>query len=610
MWRGLIYGVIACTLMPFFATPTPVRAANIVSLTPNPPSGALVGTIVTWTVSATGVGTLQYRFSVGRQDGTEFLVLRDFSASNSFTWTPMQEGAYRVKATVIDETGLPGVAESIVSYSVASRITGQGAVVSQTQHPLVALYSIPPCIGRARVEFRPQSGTVFQTTHTKPCVPGLSVNFFVAGMRPSTNHVMRHVVMSGGSQQPGPLKPFLTGALPPALPIPEIEIPDQIGAGTSFVDDVLLQSVLVRPQPTTAFTLATDFVGNVIWYHDEAQFGEVRALYRPVPGGTMLMVGPNGPLEDQFLREIDLVGSTIRETNVPRVNQQLALRGLPDRIGSFHHEANRLPNGDTIVLSSLERVMNDVQGATGPVDILGDMILVLDLNLQVKWIWNAFDHLDVERKAVLGETCVHQGPGCPPLSMAIDGKANDWTHGNAVTYSPSDGNLLFSMRHQDWVVKINYANGTGDGSIMWRIGPGGDFTISSPDLFPWFSHQHDARHVGPGHISVYDNGNTRCAPTGTVIPGCNSRGQVFAINEANKTATRVINADLGHYSAALGSAERLSNGNYHFGSGFLGSPPATFARSVEVLPTGTIEYIQETTAGVYRFFRMRNLYMP
>ena len=124
----------------------------------------------------------------------------------------------------------------------------------------------------------------------------------------------------------------------------------------------------------------------------------------------------------------------------------------------------------------------------GQVDVIGEMILVLDRDLQVEWTWDAFDHLDVSRKATLGEVCTPGAGGCPPFYLSDT--ANDWLHGNGLQLTP-DGNILFSARHQDWVLKINYDNGQGNGDIMYRIGKDGDFRILSSDPSPWFSHQHD-----------------------------------------------------------------------------------------------------------------------
>ena len=94
--------------------------------------------------------------------------------------------------------------------------------------------------------------------------------------------------------------------------------------------------------------------------------------------------------------------------------------------------------------------MTDVQGP-GPVDVLGDMIIVFDPDLQVLWTWDTFDHLDTARLATAGETCTRAGGGCPPFYLAD--KANDWTHGNAIQLT-ADGNLrLFGpasrLAHQD-----------------------------------------------------------------------------------------------------------------------------------------------------------------
>ena len=92
----------------------------------------------------------------------------------------------------------------------------------------------------------------------------------------------------------------------------------------------------------------------------------------------------------------------------------------------------------------------------------------LDTNNQPVWVWRAFDHLDVNRHPYLFP---------------------DWTHSNAVVYEP-DGSLLLSMRHQSWILKIDYANGSGGGDVLWRLGPGGDFTLSDSDPAQWFYNQH------------------------------------------------------------------------------------------------------------------------
>jgi hypothetical protein len=179
-------------------------------------------------------------------------------------------------------------------------------------------------------------------------------------------------------------------------------------------------------------------------------------------------------------------------------------------------------------------------------------------------------------------------------------------HSNSVSYT-TDGHFIMSVRHQDWVIKIDYANGAGTGNIIWRLGKDGDFTINSSDPFPWFSHSHDAEYELGGNelLSIYDNGNTRRA----LNPTANSRGQAYRINEISRTATLELNADLGIYAPAVGAAQRLLNGNYHFTSGFTTIPGQS--RSHEVNPSGVRIYELDTINSIdYRSFRMRDMYTP
>ena len=230
------------------------------------------------------------------------------------------------------------------------------------------------------------------------------------------------------------------------------------------------------------------------------------------------------------------------------------------------------------------------------------MTVVLDEDLQVAWVWDAFDHLDVNRGPVLGEI-VHQGEGGPD-SIVPNYPAVSWLHDNAVSLSPADGNLILSVRHQDWVIKIDYENGEGDGHIIWKLGQDGDFSVNSTDPSPWFSHQHNVHYIDDSTLILFDNGNTRRASD----PNAHSRGQVWRLDEQNMTATLLLNADLGNSSDALGAAQRLSNGNFSFTSGFQGQPPNQFGQSIEVGPDGTQTYILQVDALLYRSFRVRTLY--
>ncbi len=579
------------SFMPCAAIVQGARADGL-TLTPSLPSGQPVGTSILWTATAPAPSGMLYQFSIARA-AAPFLVVRDFSPVSVLSWTPIEEGTFSIKVVAKPGWGSTTTTEAGASFTVLSRLTDSDPVVTGTDHPLIAFYSAPPCAaGYMYVEFGPVGGQFWQRTSPKACRPGQSMNFYVAGMRPATTHMMRQVTVNGASVDRGPVRQFTTGT--PVISPPPLSIPDPYDANTSLYDGIVLQSMLATSQLQYNFPFATDIAGRLLWYYDRAlpSSGILAYIVRPVDGGTMLVFGACCG-SYHLLWEIDLAGHTLRETNILRINEQLVAQGQ-DAIRTFHHEATRLPNGYTVLLGFVER-----PGPAGSPPIMGDMIIVLDTNWQVVWTWNAFEHLDVSRGPVLGETCA---VAYELLCAASSPQAVDWLHSNSLDYSPPDGNLIMSMRHQDWVIKIDYQNGAGTGAVLWRFGQGGDFTIASADPSPWFSHQHDAQYVGTNQIALFDNGNTRChdAP-----PPCNSRGQVFDIDEAQHRATLRVNADLGGYSDRFGSAQELSNGNFSFASGFLF---AVASQSIETRPDGSLNWVLQTGATMYRSFRMKTLY--
>jgi hypothetical protein len=86
---------------------------------------------------------------------------------------------------------------------------------------------------------------------------------------------------------------------------------------------------------------------------------------------------------------------------------------------------------------------------------------------------------------------------------------------------------------------------------------------------------------------------------------------VLQLDEAHRTAHLVLNASLGVKSLALGSAQRLTNGDYHFNAGFILDPTSLVnptALSMEVDPAGNIVSSVRFLTSVYRSFRVEDLY--
>ncbi len=472
-----------------YCTPLEDRCLLSVSLSGSEPPVTLVGSPVIWTATASGHGQAPvYQFGVGTTGGP-FHVVRDFSQSNTFIWNPMQEGSYNIQVTVKDGFSAATGESASASYTAESRVVGTSAVISPTSNPLVALYSAPPSAGSSMyvaVTANWAPTLSWKSTAALPIVPGESTNFLVAGMLPGTTYLMRHVLNDGTASAP---LAFTTGALPTNLPFPTFTVQQPPAPGTDLTQNTVFHFG-VGPNGTVD-TLATDLMGNVEWYYDPVANGFPSIGVSVVPGGTVLLLGGVlfGAADANTLREIDMAGDTLRETNIDAVNAELAALGQHSII-NFNHDAQRLPNGDTAVLAQSLRTIN-IKGK--PVQYKGDMVLVLDQNFQVAWVWDPFNWLNVHRLPTLRE-----GP-------------SDWTHANSISWSPADGNLIVSIRNQDRVIKINYANGTGDGHVIWTLGQGGDFRINSKAPSPWFSHQHDVHYINNTTLVLFDNGNTRRA---------------------------------------------------------------------------------------------------
>jgi hypothetical protein len=572
-----------------------------VTLQPSTPSPQPLGTSVQWTATANGVspGTLWYRYRTrylgigarGRDVDFGYQTVIDYGPNSVFPWaTIARDGPYEIEVSVRN-LGTGESAATSAAYMLTPLTTGGVAVLTPTTNPLVYIYSAPACRGSVRVQLTSPEGTVANTPF-QPCSGRNALNVYVAGMRANTSYTVQHQVVNGESTVTGPALPLTTANLPITAP--------QIVAPATALDspDILLHSI-INSNP-----IATDMAGNIVWYAPVP----MTLLTRLAPGGVFLAINEDGtkdPSQQTFVK-FDLSGAVLAETNAARVSEQLIATGMHP-VNSFHHEAIELPDGKYLVMAGSERILTDVQGP-GPVDVLGDTILVLDRNLQLVWAWDAFDHLDPHRTAILGETCAYPAtPACSTFYQAM--QANDWLHGNGLQLTP-DGNILYSVRHQDWLVKIDYRNGAGTGAILWRMGVGGDFQINSSDTYPWFSHQHDPNFLADGQtLLVFDNGNTRIVSH----PSENSRAQVYHVDEQNLAVMPVINTDLGVNSSALGTAEQLPDGSYHFDAGFFADPNAPLSRITELFDLDASGNIQSTTrvyAQEYRNFRLTDLYTP
>jgi arylsulfate sulfotransferase len=177
--------------------------------------------------------------------------------------------------------------------------------------------------------------------------------------------------------------------------------------------------------------------------------------------------------------------------------------------------------------------------------------------------------------------------------------------------------LILSMRDQDWVIKIDYENGKGDGHIIWRLGPGGDFILQSPAVDPtdWNYGQHYPTIVSPNSsgtfdLGLMDNGSGRvingqvCGTSGA--PACYSRAVIFQLDEQQMTANVMWQDSPLKYSLCCGNTDVLENGDIEFDLAY--TMPAMVEEVTSDQSPSSIWQMTIPGQLPYRAFRLPSLY--
>lgn len=571
--------------------------------------------------SAVGVGRTE-AFSVAvNGGGTVNWLVNGIAGGNSAVGFIDPQGNYVAPASLQRSMNIvitaelassPNINNATAVVSVLTR-----GVVTGTNNPQVASYSMDlPAPGVVTVEFGPSSAYGFPTSSQASPPNGGMLATLVAGMRGgSLYHMQAQIRFDDGAVYADFDQTFTTGQPPHTAFVQTANIAN----GTPQPGVELFNTL--RPYQT-AQAFATDLSGNVIWtYSYNGPLSDAIQPIKLLPNGHFLVqisypssipvtnngVIPSGLLDE--VREVDLAGTTIRSIASTQIATALSNQGYSLQLGSLHHDVLYLPNGHMVLLFSVTKSFTNLPGYPGTTNVLGDLLVDVDQNFNPDWVWNSFDHLDVN---------VH------PYMFP------DWTHANALLYSTDDHNLLLSIRHQNWIIKIAFADGTGAGNVLWRLGQGGDFQLlGGTDPTDWFYAQHgpsffSSNTSGTFELGLMDNGDDRLLPAGrvtctptSVSPSCYSTAQVYTVNELSKTATLVD-----RYEARSGSAPLGTFGYSYFGGNVNALPDGHMEANFCAVPGGSL--VQElagpfgsqsvvwqaTTPGTnqYRAERLPSLY--
>jgi len=222
---------------------------------------------------------------------------------------------------------------------------------------------------------------------------------------------------------------------------------------------------------------------------------------------------------------------------------------------THHHDAQWLPNNN-LLYASLEPLLPEMAARiTGgsarhdPPDgvLYGDVVKEVNRKGEIVWAWKASDHL---------------APEDYPIHPFFD--RTHWPLVNGL-WSTRNGLVLMSLRTTSGVIAVDRATG----AVAWKIGH---------DIV---AQQHTPVELESGNVLIFDNGNFRpgsSTPFSRIVEVDPKTLQVvWQYSDPNKPA---------FFSAFMGGAQRLPNGNTHITESALG-------RLFEVTPAGEVvwEYV-------------------
>ncbi len=210
------------------------------------------------------------------------------------------------------------------------------------------------------------------------------------------------------------------------------------------------------------------------------------------------------------------------------------------------HDFLLLPNGHALVIANDPEPVDMSQvvpGGNPNATVTAVVVQEIDASQNVVFQWRSMDYLPITGSY-----------------FDLTQQTIDLTHANALAVA-GDGNILLSLRHYSSVVKIDRE--TGD--VVWILGgKGNQFTFMNEHASnapTYFSYQHDIDVLPNGNLTLFDNGNQHSPEY--------SRGVEYSLDEKNMIATMVW--EYRHtpdvYASAMGSVERLPNGNTLIGWG-------------------------------------------
>ncbi|WP_420959558.1 aryl-sulfate sulfotransferase [Brucella sp. IR073] len=312
--------------------------------------------------------------------------------------------------------------------------------------------------------------------------------------------------------------------------------------------------------------------------------------------------GTNSVIKNKTVGELDWKGDTVWQWGSQ----------APGGAVRQNHDIERLPNGDTLILSTFRHVVPAL--SKKPID--DQVMYEVTPDGRIIWRYLVSEHLKEfgiskeglkELRSALADG--FHGFGFLTINDMRALGPNKWFESGDKRFAPD--NIMFDSREANFIAIIDKKTG----HLVWRLGPNYEipwhpagaggfaaqlrtepiFSTKIPRAFDRTAGQHDAHMIpeglpGAGNILVFDNEGPSGIPSMRISHHLGSR--VLEINPVTKqivwqyTAEKSGNPPWTFYSAFISSARRLPNGNTLIDEGMDG-------RLFQVTPDGKIvwEYI-------------------
>jgi len=331
---------------------------------------------------------------------------------------------------------------------------------------------------------------------------------------------------------------FETPPLPDAFPTPVITVhnPDAMEPG------VTVFNVNGRWGPSGASepanfspAIIVDDAGDIIWYylpgvhrvHDIRRLENGNFAYEVWPGTDGLL-------------EIDMLGNVVNHWQFSGTVKEVHEGSIPVPTDTIHHDYVELPNGNLLLMSSENRVIEDwhtsyedLNGPRAPGNVIGDVIIEMTRAGDVLREWKLHDIIDPYR---IGYNSMRENFWATHYDGVVDGVVYDWTHGNAIIHEEEDNSFVLSLPYQDAVVKISMDTG----ELVWILGnpdnwrePWSDKLLTPVGDVEWSYKHHAISHTENGTYLLFDNGVARSSPPDAraSLEDSYSRAVEYSVNE-------------------------------------------------------------------------------